>query len=215
MGTVTFSNHYKYQLANKAISVTADTIKALLVKSGFVFDPDTYATLTNMKATTGSATLTFSNSASTITRPTGSFITDGFVVGNYITTTASVNTGPFTITVVAALTLTVSESLTDETISCVVTADDELETGFGYTQDGETITTPVLAEDDTDDRAEFTMDNPAWTAAGGNIGPTPGAILYSDTSTDNTILCYLAFGTEITIINGATFTITGIELRGT
>src|SRR4030065_2006594 len=113
--TVTFSNHYKYQNITKAINLASDTLKCLLVKSGFVFDPDTYATKTNLKATSGSITATFSSSAGTITRPTGSFITDGFVVGSKIETTSGSNAGPFTITTVAALSLTVTGSMADET----------------------------------------------------------------------------------------------------
>ena len=40
----TYSNHYKYQLANKAINLATDSIKAILMEDTFTFNPDTHAT---------------------------------------------------------------------------------------------------------------------------------------------------------------------------
>jgi hypothetical protein len=43
--TVTLSNHYKYQLANKKIDLAADTLKIILMDDSFVFDKDAHADL--------------------------------------------------------------------------------------------------------------------------------------------------------------------------
>lgn len=61
-------------------------------------------------ATTGS--ITFAVSAPQITRATGSFITDGFVVGMEIKTGDGSNPGPFTVTAVTATGLTVTGTVT-------------------------------------------------------------------------------------------------------
>jgi hypothetical protein len=69
-----------------------------------------------------------SQTAHTIVRAAGSFVTDGWEVGmkGYITDSGSNNAATFTVTVVAALTLTVSETLnvqaTTDTVSTVLTS---------------------------------------------------------------------------------------------
>jgi hypothetical protein len=70
---------------------------------------------------------TFAQTASTITRETGSFVTDGWEVGctGKIADSGSNNGSTFTVTAVAALTLTVSETLNAQTkaqtVSCTLT----------------------------------------------------------------------------------------------
>lgn len=90
---------------------------------------------------------------------------------------------------------------------------DELATNYGYTQNTKTLANTALSEDDSNDRMEMTCDDVTWTASGGAIGPTPGAILYSDTSGDNTIIGYLDFDGDQTATEGADFTIAGIKIR--
>ncbi len=202
----TYSNHYKYQLMSKLIDLGADSIKAVLCRDGFVFDKDVYASYLNMKATTGSLSVVFDATATTntITRTTGSFITDGFVVGNRVTTTSDTNYGPLTITVVAALVLTVSETVYDETISCVITAQDEVVESGGYVRNNKTLTTVVVTEDDVNDRCHLVCDNFSWT--GGIDGfVTAGCMLFDDTpaaDVDKTIIGYLNFEFERTIALG-------------
>jgi hypothetical protein len=90
----------------------------------------------------------------------------------------------------------------------------ELAGGSGYTQDTATLSaTPTVTENDTDNRIEVTWDNEAWTASGGSIGPTPGAIIKDDTETDEVIVFYIDFGEDKTQADGGVFTITNIELR--
>lgn len=96
--------------------------------------------------------------------------------------------------------------------SVTVAGNDELATAYGYTRDTKVLAGQALAEDDTNNRAELTADNVIWTASGGSIGPTPGAILYSDTSADDTIIGYIDFG-EQTAPNGAQFTISNEKIR--
>ena len=89
----------------------------------------------------------------------------------------------------------------------------ELATGNGYTQDTKTLANVVITEDDTNDRVNVTWDNAVWTASGGSIGPTPGAILYDDSSADDTIIGFLDFTTERTAADGGTFTVSNIIFR--
>lgn len=89
----------------------------------------------------------------------------------------------------------------------------ELATGNGYTQNAATLANVVVSEDDTNDRANVVWDNYVWTASGGNIGPTPGAIIFDDTSSDDTIVGYIDFGSDQTASDGGTFTITAPTVR--
>lgn len=92
----------------------------------------------------------------------------------------------------------------------------ELATGYGYTRDTKTLTGVALTEDDTNDRLSVTWSNVTWTASGGNIGPTPGAIIYDDTPTTptaNPIVGYIDFGGEQTQVDGGVATISSIEFR--
>jgi len=71
---------------------------------------------------------TFAQAAHAITRETGSFIADGWVVGmkGYIADSGSNNGATFTVTEVSALSMTVSETLNvqtkAQTVSCVLTS---------------------------------------------------------------------------------------------
>lgn len=92
----------------------------------------------------------------------------------------------------------------------------ELATGYGYTRNTKTLTGVALTEDDTNDRLSVTWSNATWTASGGNIGPTPGAIIYDDTPTTPTadpIVGYIDFGGEQTQVDGGVATISSIEFR--
>lgn len=90
---------------------------------------------------------------------------------------------------------------------------EELANGNGYTTGGATLANLVLAEDDTNDRAQASWDNATWTANGGSIGPTPGAIIYNDSDADDPIVGYIDFGGEKTQADGGTATISNIKFR--
>lgn len=89
----------------------------------------------------------------------------------------------------------------------------ELPTANGYTQGAEVLAGVAVTEDDADDRTEITWNDAAWTAAGGAIGPSPGAIIIDDTDGNDSIVGFIDFGVDITQPNGGTFTITNIEVR--
>ena len=89
----------------------------------------------------------------------------------------------------------------------------ELASGNGYTTKGETLAGVAVSEDDTDDRAEITWNNESWTASGGAIGPTPGAIIIDETATNDPVVGYIDFGGEQTQADGGTCTISNIEVR--
>ena len=210
--TAILSNHYKYQLAKKLIDLSADSIIICLMRQGFVFNPDDYAKKINFKTNSGAISITFAV-AKTITRGSGSFITDGFVIGNKITTDATLNPGPFTITSVTQYVITVSEVVVDEgPVTKVVTSDDEIATNYGYTQYEKALTTQVLTEDDANNRAEMTCDDPVWTASGGTIGPSPGALLIDDVTSDKTVIGYIDFGADQQASSGQNLTVGNIEI---
>lgn len=207
------SNRFKKAVLNKQIDIDTDTIKALLMRQGFVFNKDTHAQKKNIKTNSGAISLTFVASTKKITRGSGSFVTDGFVVGNKITTDAALNPGPFTITNVVALEITVSETVTDEgPVTKTVTSDDELAGGNGYSQDTKTVTIN-LTENLTDDRAEASISSFSWVASGGSIGPTPGVLFYDDTDSDKTIIGFLDFGGDVTAVDGSAISVSNAQLR--
>lgn len=89
----------------------------------------------------------------------------------------------------------------------------ELATGNGYTANTKTLGGETITEDDTDDRTEITWPNVTWTASGGPIGPTPGAIIFDDTEASDSIVGYIDFGGDQTQADGGVATISNIELR--
>lgn len=97
---------------------------------------------------------------------------------------------------------------------------EELSTGFGYTQNTKTLAGVTITENDTTNRAEITSSNVVWNAAGGSIGPTPGAIIFDDTVVADVaddvpadpIIGYIDFGGEITQADGGALTISNIQI---
>lgn len=86
----------------------------------------------------------------------------------------------------------------------------QLATGNGYTQNNKALTGVTIIEDDTNDRAQITWNNPEWTASGGSIGPTASAIIYDDTVTDDPLVMHISFETTYTIVDTASFSIKNI-----
>jgi hypothetical protein len=92
----------------------------------------------------------------------------------------------------------------------------ELATGYGYTRNTKTLAGAAVTEDDTDNRCKVTWSNVTWTASGGSIGPTPGAIVFDDTVTTPTadpIVGYIDFGGEQTQADGGVATISSVGFR--
>jgi hypothetical protein len=86
-----------------------------------------------------------------------------------------------------------------------VTAD-QIATGYGYTQDDKILTNVAITEDDVNDRAKFTCDDPTWTASGGDIGPFGSMVVYDDTEADDAVVGCIDFGTDYTIVDGSSWT---------
>jgi len=63
--------------------------------------------------------------------------------------------------------------------------DHQLATAGGYTKNDETLTTPVLTEDDGNDKGHFVCDDPSWTATAGGIGPTGAACIVDFSALDD------------------------------
>jgi hypothetical protein len=205
------SDHYTYSLVKKLIDLSSDSIKVLLMRNGFVFNQASHGTFINIETNTGAIALTFASTDKSVSRGSGSFVTDGFVVGNYCTCDATLNPGPFTIATVTALKITFNETVADEgPVTKTLTSNDELATGSGYTQNTMTTGTVTVTEDDVNHYTSATFPTVTWNASGGSIGPTPGAILFDDTSSDKTIIGYIDFegnqtattGTPLSIANG-------------
>ena len=216
--TATLSNHFKFNVFDNKIDFGADAIQVALARSGFVFDKDIHAKYDHFSGTTGTiGTISFTATDKINDSANGLGI---FVVGQKVTvtTTSGLNDGTYTVTVVAAGQLTVSETtIATEAAGAAgnsdVTGADEIQTAFGYTLTGITAAGGALAEDDTNDRAEYTCNTITWTAAGGSIGPSPGAFIYDDTDADKTVIGYLDFGSEQTATTGNTFSIANIAVR--
>ncbi len=212
--TFTKADHATWAMVKKLIDLSTDTVKVLLMRQGFTFDKAVHGKLINIKTNSTAISLTFTSSTKKIARGAGSFVTDGFVVGNRITTDAALNPGPFTIAAVSALEITTTEALADEgPVTKTVTSDDELATGNGYTQNIKTTGTITVAEDNVNHRTDSTFPTVTWTASVGSIGPTPGAILYDDTTADNIILGYINFGGDETRTVGNTLDISNGIIR--
>jgi len=86
----------------------------------------------------------------------------------------------------------------------------ELPAGNGYTAGGATMSGVVVTENDSTNLTEITWNNVTWTASGGAIGPSPGAIIYDDTPTTPTadvIIGYIDFSGDQTQADGGVATI--------
>jgi hypothetical protein len=89
----------------------------------------------------------------------------------------------------------------------------EIASANGYTPEGITLTGVALTEDDTNDRLSVTWSNAQWTASGGSIGPSNGAILWDPTTADDTVIGFIDFGEAKTATDGGNFNITSLEVR--
>jgi hypothetical protein len=88
----------------------------------------------------------------------------------------------------------------------------ELATAYGYTRGTKALSGVAVTEDDTLDECTVIWSNVTWTASGGAIGPSPGAIIYDDSETDDSIVGYLDFGGDYTQADGGVLTLSGIEV---
>jgi len=79
----------------------------------------------------------------------------------------------------------------------------QIANGNGYTTGG--ILSPASLSNTTG-TVKLTMTDVQWTATG-NVGPFRYVIIYNDTATDDPLICYMDFGSEITLANTEKFTV--------
>lgn len=79
----------------------------------------------------------------------------------------------------------------------------QLATKNGYTQDSKALANLVYTEDDTNDKAVMTCDNITWTATDADdstgIGPTGSWCIIDTTTSDDTLIACIDFGTDYTV----------------
>ena len=82
----------------------------------------------------------------------------------------------------------------------------EITAANGYAAGGVSVGTITGAQ--TSGTFKFTGgSDPAWTAAGGSIGPFQYAVLYNSTAAGQPLIGWWDYGTPITLTNGNTFTV--------
>lgn len=215
MTTITFTNQFLVDLGLGMVNLNTDSIKALLMKSTFVFSASLRSFKKNIITNTGAVSLSFADSGNSITRnDAGSFITDGFVTGAVISTDAELNPGPFTIASVHGsgliLYLQGSGVVDEGPVTKTVTCNEELANGSGYSADTKVLENQAFSWSDT--VAKLIADNILWTATGGDIGPAVGLILYDDTASDDVIIAYVLFTDPGTAGEGYEFLISNVTL---
>ena len=89
----------------------------------------------------------------------------------------------------------------------------DLANANGYTAGGNSIGTITGAQ--TSGTFKFIGGtDPAWTAAGGSIGPFQFAVLYNSTSSTKPLIGWWDYGAAITLTNGNTFTVDIDQING-
>jgi hypothetical protein len=171
-----------------------DTFKALLMRASFSFSSVNHAALKNVKTNTGAIAYYVTAATKTFTRASGSFVTDGFVVGNYISTNGT-NVGVYVVRAVTALTMRVdlvgAATLVDEgtvgaPVTFTITSEDEYATADGYTRGGLTVTFALTGSTLTLVTSSFDWGDFGSAA----LLLSPGVIIYDDTSSADDIVAY-------------------------
>ena len=89
---------------------------------------------------------------------------------------------------------------------------DELAALNGYTKlDKALVASAAWAQDNVNDKATISWENPTWTAASGSIGPTGAAVVVqydaggTATGDNSLIVGCIDFGEDITVTDGVSF----------
>lgn len=90
---------------------------------------------------------------------------------------------------------------------------DELATNFGYTQFTKALAGVAIDEDDLNNRSNVTWNPVSWTAGGGAIGPTCGAIIIDDTAPNDPVVGFIDFLADYTQADGGVATLSGAGVR--
>ena len=81
----------------------------------------------------------------------------------------------------------------------------------GYTASGETLSGVSVTEDDANDKASVTWDNVTYTASGESIYAST-AIIYDDTSSDDTIVGATEFGSVREAADGTNLVVQSLQV---
>ena len=87
-------------------------------------------------------------------------------------------------------------------INLAAVTSSQLATGFGYTQNGKTLSGVSLIENRVNGIASTLWNDVSWTASGGSIGSTGSAIIYNNTVTEKPIVMCIDFGTDCVAPDG-------------
>jgi len=102
-------------------------------------------------------------------------------------------------TLKVALTNT-APSASDDQLSDIT----EISAGNGYTAGGNQATISSSAQ--ASGTYKLVLADVTFTASGGSIGPYRYAVLYNDTATNDELIGYWDYGSEITLSDGESFT---------
>ncbi len=92
-------------------------------------------------------------------------------------------------------------------------ASGQIGTGYGYTQNDKTLANVSVTEDDANDQTKITWNDVTWPASGGSIGPAAAAVIYDETTLDNTVVGCLDFGQVLTAPDGNDFNLTDLSIN--
>jgi hypothetical protein len=79
----------------------------------------------------------------------------------------------------------------------------QIANGNGYTTGGTQATQASSGQ--SSGTYKLVLNDATFTAAGGSIGPFRYVVLYNDTATNDELIGYYDYGTELTITNGNVF----------
>ena len=88
----------------------------------------------------------------------------------------------------------------------------EIAAGNGYTAGGAAVT--ITASAQTSGTYKLVGNDVTWTASGGSIGPFRYVVLYNDTATNDELIGYYDYTTNLTVTSGNLFTVDFDQING-
>lgn len=88
----------------------------------------------------------------------------------------------------------------------------EISAGNGYTAGGAAVT--ITASAQTSGTYKLVGNDVTWTASGGSIGPFRYVVLYNDTATNDELIGWYDYTTNLTVTSGNLFTVDFDQING-